>query len=79
VMADMGPVDAELDLQYARIFLADFHYLIHVLETGEAGPDSFARFLRREPKPWHPIPADPHELISVGHLMPDANPTVTVV
>ena len=79
VMADMGKVDAELDIQYARIFLADFHYLIHVLETGEGGPDSFARFLRREPKPWNPIPADPAPLVSVGHLKPEKSTTVTVV
>ncbi|HSI04359.1 MAG: hypothetical protein ACAI38_12615 [Myxococcota bacterium] len=79
VMADMGKVDAELDIQYARIFLADFHYLIHVLETGEAGPDSFARFLRREPKPWNPIPPDPQPLVKVGHLKPETSTTVTVV
>lgn len=79
VMAEMGPVSAELDLQYARIFLADFHYLIHVLETGEAGPDSFARFLRREPIPWLPIPKDPAALVSVGHLKPEKGTTVVVV
>lgn len=79
VMADMGPVSEERDAQYARMFLADFHYLINVLETGDGGPEAFNRYLRREPKPWRPILPDAAKLIDVSHLKPDRTQTVTVV
>jgi hypothetical protein len=68
VMEECGPVPREVDRQYARIFHADFHYLVHVLETGQGGPELFDRFLRREPVPAALIAADPRPLIDVSGL-----------
>lgn len=75
-----GGLDAREDLQYARIFLADFHYLVHVLESGDAGVAPFERFLRREPLPWAPIPPDERPLFDLTHArFPASQATVLVV
>ncbi len=62
---EAGSLDLRSDLHYARLFLADFHYLIHLLETGESGVQVFERFLRREPLPWAPVPADKRPLVDL--------------
>jgi hypothetical protein len=61
----MGEVTPLIDRHYHRIFLADFHYLIHFIETGEKGVEVFDRFMRREPLPPDPIAADPRPLVDL--------------
>jgi hypothetical protein len=79
LIAELGPVRRDLDRQYARMFLADFHYLIHTLETGEQGAECFERFLRREPVPFRLIEPDPRPLINVASLANTAPGGVTVL
>ncbi len=55
LMAELGHMEDRFRREYARMFFADFHYLINFMEIGEHGPDAFTRFLRREPLPWTPI------------------------
>jgi hypothetical protein len=78
LMASLGDYPADLDRLYHRIFLADFHYLIHFIETGEKGPDAFTRFLRREPIPHEAILPDPRPLFSLRGVNLSAD-KVTVV
>ncbi len=59
---ELGHQEPLFDREYARIFFADFHYLIAFMETGEQGPAAFNRFLRREPLPWTPITPDERPL-----------------
>lgn len=61
-------VDALLEAEYARMFLADFHYLVNFLETGQGGVQAFDHFLRREPRPHLPIPTDGRPLPDVSGL-----------
>ncbi len=62
------PVDAVLEAEYARMFLADFHYLVNFLETGEGGMERFDFYLRREPRPHVPVPTDHRALPDVSRL-----------
>jgi hypothetical protein len=62
LMADLGHMEDRFRREYARMFFADFHYLIHFMETGEQGPAPFSRFHRREPLPWTPIAPDERPL-----------------
>src|SRR5262245_58130351 len=59
LMEELGPVPPAVDAEYSRMFFADFHYLIDTIEGGPGGPQTFERFLRREPIPWRRITADP--------------------
>jgi hypothetical protein len=68
LIAELGPIDREVDRQYARIFHADFHYLVNALETGKGGPRLFDEYLRREPVPSALIVPDPRPLVDVGGL-----------
>lgn len=71
LMAESGDeIAPELDRQYSRMFLADFHYLIDHIESGAGGPESFARFLRREPVPWRLIEPDPRPLVDLERHPP---------
>jgi hypothetical protein len=79
LVGELGPVRRELDRQYTRLFLADFHYLIHTLETGEQGVECFETFLRREPVPFRLIEPDPRPLINVAGLANTAPGGVTVL
>ncbi len=65
LMADAGPVSRELDGEYSRLFLADFHYLVNFYETTEAGPAAFERYWRREPVPYALIGPDPRPLVDL--------------
>jgi len=65
LMARAADVSRTVDLQYHRIFLADFHYLIHFLECGEKGVEAFERFMRREPLPADPITPDARPLVEL--------------
>jgi hypothetical protein len=78
LIGELGHQEPRLDREYARMFFADFHYLIHFMETGERGPAAFTRFLRREPLPWSPIPPDERPLTDLrGKTL--GGPDVTVV
>ncbi len=68
----------ELHLELSRIFFADFHYLIHLLETGEGGQDSFRDYVRREPTPRQPMSIDPNPIIDVRDF-PDVKEQALVV
>jgi hypothetical protein len=78
-IAELGPIEPELDRQYSRMFFADFHYLINTLETGEHGMECFERFLRREPVPFRLIEPDPRPLIDVSSLATAGTSDVTVL
>lgn len=58
----LGPeIPREFLRSYTRYFLADYHYLIAVIEGGRSGADVFADYLRREPLPagtmqWDRLP-----------------------
>jgi hypothetical protein len=65
LIAELGPVSAEEDRQYMRLFLADFHYLIHFVESGDKGTELFARYLRREPVPYETLAPDPRPLVDL--------------
>jgi len=71
LIAELGPLDPSTDARYSRMFLADFHYLIDTIEGGPGGPASFERFLRREPLPWRPIPADERPLVDLAITPPE--------
>jgi len=78
LICELGHQEPLLDREYARLFFADFHYLICFMETGEQGPAAFTRFLRREPLPWAPISPDERPLTDLsGHTL--GGPQVTVV
>jgi len=79
LIAECGPVPEEIDQQYSRMFLADFHYLIHTLETGEHGVECFEEFLRREPVPFHRIEPDARPLVGIESLAGTATGNVTVL
>jgi hypothetical protein len=66
LICELGHQEQQLDREYARMFFADFHYLINFMETGEQGPAAFARFLRREPLPWAPITPDERPLTDLN-------------
>jgi hypothetical protein len=76
LMAETGPISATLDAEYARMFWADFHYLINFLETGEKGPEIFARYLRRQPITQALIAADSRPLVDLANFTP---PKVDVI
>jgi hypothetical protein len=78
LIAETSGISKNVDLQYHRIFLADFHYLIHFCETGEGGVDAFERFLRREPLPWDPIQPDPRPLVQLQGRMEKRDKVVVV-
>ena len=67
LIAELGAVSELEDRQYMRLFLADYHYLIHFIESGEKGTDAFARFLRREPLPQEKLAPDPRPLVDLRH------------
>lgn len=69
---------AEMDVAYTRFFLADFRYLINAIETGESGPEMFARFWRREPVPRNLIKADNRPLLDMHHV-PAPTESIVVV
>lgn len=62
LICDLGHQEQRFDREYARMFFADFHYLIAFMETGEQGPEAFTRYLRREPLPWTGISPDERPL-----------------
>lgn len=68
LIEDLGPLTPDEDRQYMRLFLADFHYLIHFVETGEKGTELFARYLRREPVPPETLAPDPRPLVNLVGL-----------
>jgi hypothetical protein len=78
LIAELGEVERALDAHYSRMFLADFHYLIDTIEDGRGGPESFERFLRREPVPWRLIPPDPRPLVDLRISPPEEIP-ITVL
>ena len=69
-LAELGSVPKELDEQYSWMFFADFHYLIDYMENGRGGPESFERFLRREPVPRRLIEPDPRPLVDLRRAPP---------
>lgn len=71
LLAEALEVDPRMDAEYARMFFADFHYLVGFLETGEAGPAVFERYLRRQPRLAQPVPIDPRPLPDVSKLAED--------
>jgi hypothetical protein len=79
LLDELGPVSADLDRQYSRYFFADFHYLVHFLETNEQGPALFERFLRRQPVTAELVAPDPRPLPSCGHLATSTAADVIVV
>lgn len=66
LMAAVGPISVELDRQYSRMFLADFHYLINFIETQTAGVEAFEAYLRREPVPFRLIESDARPLVDLA-------------
>lgn len=68
----------ETDIAYTRFFLADFRYLINAIETGEAGPEVFERFWRREPIPRELVKADCRVLLDM-YRVPPATERIVVV
>lgn len=78
LICELGHQERRFDREYARMFFADFHYLIHFMETGEQGPAAFTRFLRREPLPWTPITPDERPLTDLSGKTLEG-PQVTVV
>ena len=68
LLSESMEVDPTTDLEYARMFWADFHYLVNFLETGEAGLTAFDRYLRREPRPHLAVPRDVRPLPDVSLL-----------
>jgi hypothetical protein len=78
LICELGHQERRLDLEYARMFYADFHYLINFMETGEGGPAAFTRYLRREPRPWTPIMPDERPLTDLNGKALEG-PEVTVV
>ncbi len=78
LLGQLGDISRAEDQQYCRLFLADFHYLIHFLESQERGTEAFARFLRREPVPVEVLAADPRPLLDLHHAS-IINPEVVVV
>jgi hypothetical protein len=79
LIGEIGPVSRELDGQYARYFFADFHYLVHFLETKEQGAALFERFLRREPVPWRTIEPDARPLEDCSSLVATGAGDVVVI
>ena len=71
LLGELGPPEAAADAEYSRMFFADFHYLIDTIEGGPGGPESFARFLRREPVPWQCIQPDPRPLVDLAVTPPE--------
>lgn len=69
---------AECDVAYTRFFLADFRYLINAIETGESGPEVFARFWRREPVPRNLIKPDGRPLLDMNNV-PTTTESIVVV
>jgi hypothetical protein len=78
LMVDLGHQEDRFRREYARMFFADFHYLIHFMETGEQGPAAFTRYLRREPLPWTPITPDERPLFDLSRTTL-SGPGATVV
>jgi hypothetical protein len=78
LIRELGHQEERFDREYARMFFADFHYLIAFMETGEQGTAAFTRYLRREPLPWTPIPPDERPLTDLTHRT-ISGPDVTVV
>ena len=76
LMAETGPITRGLELEYTRTFWADFNYLINFMETGEKGPEVFARFMRRQPLIKDTIQPDPRPLLDLATFTP---PNVDVV
>jgi hypothetical protein len=68
---ELGAAAPAVDAEYSRMFFADFHYLIDTIEGGSGGPQTFERFLRREPVPWLRIAADPRPLVDLSKTPPE--------
>lgn len=79
LVAEALPIDQLLEVEYARMFLADFHYLVNFLETGQGGTERFDFYLRREPRPHLPVPADTRPLPDVSSLAGTAGGDAIVV
>lgn len=79
LLSELGPVTRELDGQYSRFFFADFHYLVHFLETNEQGAELFERFLRRQPVPHRPIAPDSRPLVDCSALATTTAGDVVVI
>lgn len=77
LIVDLGHQEPRFDREYARMFFADFHYLIAFMETGEQGAQAFMRFLRREPLPWTGISPDERPLTDLTrYTLGDSGATV---
>lgn len=68
LIADELPTHLVHAAQLTRLFWADFHYLIHFLETGEGGPAAFSRFWRRQPVAHEVITPDPRPLLQLSKV-----------
>jgi hypothetical protein len=68
----------EIDVAYTRFFLADFRYLINVIETNEMGQEVFERFWRHEPVPRNLIHPDPRPLLNMRDIPPSDERIVVV-
>lgn len=79
LLAEALPVDGLLEAEYARMFLADFHYLVNFLETGQGGAERFDFFLRREPRPHVTVPIDTRPLPDVSGLREEGGGDAIVV
>lgn len=79
LLAEALPIDALLEAEYARMFYADFSYLVAFLEGGPAGVAAFDDHLRRTPRPHLPIPVDPRPLPDVRGLAEGAGGDAVVV
>jgi hypothetical protein len=79
LIAEVEPeLPAETDVAYTRFFLADFRYLINAIETGESGPEVFARYWRREPIPRSLIKLDSRRLLDMRNVAPATESIVVV-
>lgn len=70
LMTETGPISAALDQAYARMFWADFHYLINFMETGAQGTEVFAHYLRLQPTSPQLIVADSRPLLDLASFPP---------
>lgn len=55
LVEETADIPRDLKAAYDKMFFADYHYLINLLNTGEGGPEVFHRFWLKEPQP-EPIP-----------------------
>lgn len=79
LIGELGEVSLELDRQYSRMFLADFHYLVEAIERGNGGPVLFQSFLRKQPVPHVLIASDARPLVDVSVLETEARSNTTVL